>query len=310
MRPSPELMTMLEPCYRAGFWARDWRKFKLKDTEFLHKCIAAGLTTDRSDYGEFAGEESFVLGAEPGLDSKEMNLYDQVVHLGSLADIITCVVRKPEDKPWVLAPDVDLDNGIKWKSAAYLSPDGSHLRRISLVSGWGDDRHYHEARSWYSLGEACIYGLPLKQATIVIGQSKNGKRHSFLSHALRHPQNRKLRFRKRNKIDEPFKSSWIEIWREDYDDVSTSQWISSMYEDKVLGDCCFSIDVPVPEKPARQKIIDLASRRLEHLMGLKTLPEQQLGTCDWPSPCIFRGPCHSGDSPSGKSGFIPVESMT
>ena len=176
-------------------------------------------------------------GSSSGLVTDHLSVYDQVVHLATLADILATAIRKNNEVPWAVPERRELASGVSWTSEAFLSSDGTHLRRVALVSNWSDDRHYSEARSWRSLGEVCVYGLPMQQVVAVIGQSRSGKRHSWWSHGLRHPQNKVLRFRKKNEVGQGFKSSWKEVWREDYDDLTTQDWLQAMLEDEVLKDC-------------------------------------------------------------------------
>lgn len=275
----------------------------------MRRSIRAGLISTRSDFGECAGEESLALGAEPGLDSKQHNLYDQVIHLGSISDIVCHALRKTGETPWMIPDPVMLGDGPTWHSAAFLAPDGSHLRRVCLVSGWSDDRHFSEARSWFSLGEVCAYNLPMKQAVVVLGAHRDGKRHGHWSKAVLHPVNKKLRFRKRTEISSGFKDSWVPIFREDRDEILTSTWLQSMLDDGVLQDSLFTVDIPVPNKEARQRILDLTSRKLERVLKMKALPEQNLSTCDFPVPCSFRSNCHKNEEPSGRFGFVRIDQL-
>lgn len=48
------------------------------------------------------------LSAEPGLETKEYNVFDQCVHLAALSDIITAAVRKPSERPWLIPEDVTM----------------------------------------------------------------------------------------------------------------------------------------------------------------------------------------------------------
>lgn len=295
---SPRLLTSYEHCNRAGYWSRSWERAKLDETEMLQAAIRAGVTeATRTDWGEVAGEEAYALGIEPGLDTTHYDIHAEVVHIACLADIITTAIRKPLEGPWKTPEPVALENGILWNSGAYLDPSGDHLRRVVLASAWSDDRHYSQCRSWQSLGEVCVYGLPMQMAVIVLGQHRGGKRYSAWTKGLRHPINKKLRFRKKNDKSEGFKSSWLEVWREDYDDISTAAWLQGMLDDGVLQDLCFSVEIPVPEKDARERIVKMAARKLEKIQNLGTLPDPQLSTCDWPKPCNFRGPCHDGRQP-------------
>lgn len=275
----------------------------------IQRALRAGLTSSRPDYGEACGEEVMTLSAEPGLESKEHNLYDQAIHLASISDLVCQAVRVGKEQPWTLPKPIQLGNGPMWHSGAYLAPDGSHLRRICLVSGWSDDRHFSEARSWRSIGEVCAYGLPMKQVVVVLGQNRSGKRHGYWSKAVLHPVNRKVRFRKRLHAEEGFKSSWLPIFREDHDEISSQTWLESMLADGVLEDSLFIVDIEVPTSGARQAILDLASRKLERLWKIKNLPDKNLSTCDWPSPCLFRSNCHRDEQPSGRYGFVKVEEL-
>jgi hypothetical protein len=305
----PALLTAYEPCKRKGIWSRDWERSKIDLHELLLEGIKEGVTTDREDYGEAAGERIMEISARREIVSDQHDLYSQVIHHCAIADIVSCAIRKPSEPPWGVSEPVSLPNGLQWQGGDLLAPDGLKLRRVVLATNWSDDRHYSEARSWFSLGNVCAYELPMQEAVIILGTNRDGRRHGYWSKGLRHPVNKKLRFRKKNDTETGFKSSWKTIFREDYDDISTKEWLEAMYSDGVLQDICFSVEVPVPEKTTRQKIVDLAARRLDEIYRTKELPLQQLSTCDFPIPCIFRNPCHSGNSPSGKYGFVRVDQV-
>lgn len=306
MESSANILTIYERCQRAAFFAREWERIKYDEVQMLQEALRAGFTTTRPDHGQCAGERCYELGSSSGLVTDHLSVYDQVVHLATLADILATAIRKNNEVPWAVPERRELASGVSWTSEAFLSSDGTHLRRVALVSNWSDDRHYSEARSWRSLGEVCVYGLPMQQVVAVIGQSRSGKRHSWWSHGLRHPQNKVLRFRKKNEVGQGFKSSWKEVWREDYDDLTTQDWLQAMLEDEVLKDCLLRIDVPVPEKVSRQRILDLAARKLEAIQLLKKKPDQNLTTCDWPLRCKFIAPCHRNEEPSGRYGFVKI----
>ena len=307
---SPQLLSAYERCNRAGVWSRDWRKWKMFDTEMLQRSIRAGLLSDRKDFNIASGEETMTLSAEPGLETKEYGVFDQCVHLAALSDIITAAVRKPSERPWLIPEDVRLGDGPTWSSAAYLDPSGTHLRRIAIVSNWGDDRHFGECRGWFSMGEMVAYNLPMQLVVAVIGQSRSGKRHSPFTKGLLHPVNKRLRFKKKADKDTPFKASWLPVWREDHDEISTESWLQSMLTDLVLEDHLFKVDIPLPTKEAQRKIRDLAAKKLEEIETADILPDQQMSTCDHPYPCLFRNNCHSGNAPSGKYGFVRVDQVS
>jgi len=79
-----------------------------------------------------------------------------------------------------------------------------------------------------------------------------------------------------------------------------------MYKDGVLEDSCFSVTVDVPSEKARTHVLDLAARKLDKLMNLRSLPDEQLTGCSWPTKCTFISNCHNGDSPSKKYGFVKI----
>jgi len=304
---TPTVLANYERCERAGYWSQRWLRRKLDAVEMLQAAIRAGLMeAKRLDWGEVAGEECYGLGYEPGLETKHYDVHGEVVHLACIADVVTAALRKTGEAPWALPEDVVLGNGATWKSGAYLDPTGLNLRRVALVSAWNDDRHYSECRSWFSLGEVCAYGLPMQMAVVVLGQSRDGKRYGPWSKGLRHPVNRKLRFKKKHDVAEGFKSTWLSIWREDFDDISTHDWLQAMLDDGVLHDACFTVKIAVPEKAARQRILDMAMRKLERLKKMDKVPDPQLTGCDWPTPCVFRGPCHRGLEPGAKNGFVEI----
>ena len=193
------------------------------------------------------------LSAEPGLETKEYNVFDQVCAFSgalrhhhrrrqealraSLVDPGGCEARR---RPYV-------------SSASYLSPSGDYLRRIAIVSNWGDNRHFGECRGCVLMGEMVAYNLPMQLVVAVIGQSRSGKRHSPFTKGLLHPANKRLKFKKKNNPSEPFKASWTPVWREDHDEISTESWLQSMLTDCVLEDHFFKVDIPLPIKRRKGK---------------------------------------------------------
>ena len=299
---SPQSLSGFERCPRIPWWGKNWKLRKLKPVEMIEAGVRAGITEHtRSDFGELAGEEVYSLGSDPGVDSKQYDQHSEVVHLACLADAITSAIRPAAAPPWKPAPPLP-----NWSSAGFMSPDQSRLRRIVFTTSWNDDKHYSLCRSWESLGEIAHYNLPMQMAVINLGAHRDGKYHSYWAHGLRHPANKKLRFRKRSNVAEPFKGTWIEIWRENYDDISTRDWLQAMYEDSVLEDCCFNVDIPVPKPEQRQRILDLAQKKSDIIGNTKELPLQNLSTCDWPVPCFLRSPCHALEEPGPQYGFIKI----
>ena len=307
--PTDELLSQTEICERAGFWALDWKRARITFQQLLEAGVREGLLTEREDHGECAGEAVIGLAAEREILTKELNVYDLCIHNASLADILVSAIRRPQEQPWLIPEPQSLPNGIEWQGSAFLSPNGTKLRRTVLVSHWDEDRHYSFARSWETIGNIALYKLPMQLAICILGQARSGKRHGYFSRGYRHPVNRGLRFRKRTDAGTGFKSSWQQIFREDFDEIPTADWLQAMHADGVLADSAFSVNVDVPEEKTRKHILDLASRKLDKLMSLKTVPDEQFTGCSWPVRCPFISPCHKGETaPNGKYGFIQIGS--
>jgi hypothetical protein len=310
MKPTAEILTDFERCTRIPVWSRNWEKGNIKPEKILESGIRSALLDSKEpDPGVYAGECMVEISSRRTIDTDVHDVYSQAIHYAALGDVIVSAIRKPTDEAWKLPDPITLRGGQEWHSGAFLDPSETHLRRVALVSGWNNDRHYAECRSWSALGEICAYGLPMQLIVCVLGQSKNGRRHSYWSHGLTHPVNKKLRFRKKENISSGFKDTWREIWREDHDEIDTKTWLQAMLDDGVLRDVLIRVDIPCPEKLERQRVSDLASRKLERLDKIKTLPDQSLSVCDWPVPCPHRRHCHANEEPSGRYGFVPVDSL-
>lgn len=305
MHPTCELLDHFEHCHREGIYARDWRKGKLTTHQLLMEGIREGLITSRSDYGQRAGERCFEIAANPGFESKQHDLHGEAVHLCSLSDIISSAIRRKE--PWKEAPPVELGEGHIWESDCFLDPSGDSLRRVIAVSSWNDDRHFSTCRGWGTMGSMCAYGLPMKLCVVLLGQHRDGRYHSFWAKGSLHPVSKQLRFRK--KTEGKFKESWSQIWREDRDEITTSDWLNAMLGDGVLQDSLILVDVPLPDPQVQKTIRELAIRKLEEIYSSKSLPDQQLSTCFWPTRCTYISPCHKDEPPSGRFGFVRINEI-
>ncbi len=196
-----EILTAYECCDRKGFWSRDWQRRRLTPNEMLRRALTAGVTeSERSDFGEVAGETIMELGVDPGMETPSShNIYDSVVHHAALADILTQAIRRPGARPWSIPPPTTL-GGAPWASGAFVDPLGTTLRQIVLASSWSDSRHYAEVRNWRTTGEVAAYRLPMQVAVLILGQYRDGRRSGPWTKGFLHPRNRMLRFRKRARI--------------------------------------------------------------------------------------------------------------
>ena len=259
--------------------------------------------TPEMHLGELAGSAVMELAETRGLETNSSHrIYDSCVNLAALADILVTAIRKPGDEPWACPEPVQ-----NWTSSAFLSPDGNFLRRVVLVSHWSDERKISECRSWFSLGECAHYGLPMQTVVCIIGQMKDGLRRGPWTQGFLHPRNKALRFRKKSReTTEVFNDRWIKIFREDHAEISRERWLQAMLVDDVLPEVMFRVDIPLPESSQRQRVLDLARRKMDRLQSLKRTPEACLSVCDFPVPCQFRRLCHGEQErePSEKTGYI------
>lgn len=299
------LLTAYELCHRKGAYSREFEPNRLSAKEMTYRAICLALEAQEPQdgaFGEIAGSAVLQLAQDRGIESALPHIYGQVIHHAALADILVSTLRKAADPPWAVPPNVQ-----SWTPGCFLAPDGNSLRRIVLVSHWTDARHYSECRSWFSLGEVCHYKMPMQLAVLIIGQERNGKRSSPFTTGFCHPMNKQLRFRKKSKAAmEVFNDKWAKILREDHAEISRETWLAAMLQDDVLPEVAFKVDIPVPEEVQRQRIVDMAARKLEQLYAITEKPQPNLSTCDFPVPCQFRGLCHTlpEREPSEKNGFI------
>lgn len=268
----------------------------------VSEAIRTALLASGGDYGEIAGSEVMQLAADRGLDTDSHKLYPSVVHHAALSDLIVTSVRKPSDPPWLIPDPVQ-----SWTSDCFLSPDGTTLRRIVLVSNWSDSRHYGECRSWRTMGEIAHYELPMDLIVVIIGQERDGLRHGPWTQGFLHPHNRTLRFRKKSRsTSEVFNDKWDKVYREDHAEISRETWLNAMLKDDVLPEVLFRVNIPIPPRPHLLRLRQMASRKLERLYALKEKPEANLSSCEWPVKCPFIKLCHTLPEmdPAEKYGFI------
>lgn len=305
---TPDLLTAYESCDLRGYWARDWQRKRLDATDMLRRAITAGVTeSEREDFGQLAGETMMELAEDPGMETpSSRSIYESVVHHAALADMLTGALRKPDTKPWAIPPPTTL-GGAPWASRAFLDPSGDKLRAVVLASSWGTDRHYREVQSWYALGEAAAYSLPIQLVVLRLGEQRDGRRTGTWTQGFLHPRNHKLRFRKKSRSTfESFNDRWEKVWREDRGEITNRQWMQAMLDDDILRDACFTVDIPQPSKSLLGRIQDIAARKLDTLYSLGSKPEPSLSLCQ---RCQFRGCCWSEEPypPSEKAGFVRIK---
>jgi hypothetical protein len=287
---SADILTGFESCNRRGVWSRSWEKRKLQASELVRRgVVAALLETEREDYGELAGETVIELAAHRGLDAEAINVHRSAMNHAAIADIVATAIRKPGTVNCQIPPNISP----YWNSSALMDPHGRYLRRFLPVGSWNKERAEHEIRSWYAIGEVAMLKMPMQMIVAQLGVMNGGRRHGYWSKALLHPQRSSIRFRKRSRgtID-GFKETWIPMWREDHDEIDRQIWLAAMFEDDVLQESLFVVDIPYPEEGEAQRIRDIALRKLDAIARIRELPDKQLSTCHGPlAPCPYRQAC-------------------
>lgn len=299
------LLKSFELCRLAGFWDRDWERGGITLDNLLGEGIKAGVTSDRKRFNEVAGETVMDIASQRDILADTNDVYGTSLHTACMADVISMALRRPSEAPWRVPESLAIGSHT-WTPGCFLNESETVLRRFVTVTAWSDARHYEEARSWASIGPVALYNLPIKIGVIVLGQMRNGKRSGYWSRGYLHPKNRKLRLKRKNFIGKGFSETWIEIFREDRDNISSEEWLAQMAEDEVLRDCAFSVTVDPLSSPERTRILDLAKRLLDEIYSLTEQPIPQLTGCFWPIPCSHASHCHKNILPSEKSGFVRI----
>lgn len=267
--------------------------------QLLYRGVEYGLETPSDDPSQAAGDEVMRLAVSRPIDTPQTDLLGLADHTAALADMIVWILRPGE--AWERMTSCVV-GGEQWSASAYVHSSG--LRRIVLCDRWDEERLIQEAHDWRTL-EGTIYGLPMTLYIIVLGASRNGRRHGPLSKGWLHPVNQTLRFNKRDDTD--FSDSWVSTFRENY--LGTQEeWLESMIEDGVLTDCVRTHELAVPDEAYREDIRKLAARKLARIRTQAEIPDPQLSQCDGPiSPCQFSSCCPYSRMPSERNGFILLE---
>lgn len=305
------LLTAIEACPRRALWMRSWESQAIEPIEILRRGVAEGLTTEREDAGEAAGELVMELCGDRGLAldrSVHQSMYDIGIHHASIADLVASHLRT--EGRWE-RPEPFQGENLVWESNCFLGPTGT-LRRVVLVTRWDDERLNAELHSWNTLGEMAVYDLPMMLEIVILGQFRTGRRHSAWTKGYLHPKNHKLRFARNGHYgqrDKPFGETWETVWREHRDEISRETWLEAMSEDGMIEELHLTIPVEAPDKNQRARLLNLIRRKSDSCKTLaKPLPNYS--ACDnLLHPCQFRECCWPDDSePTLQGGFVRLQS--
>lgn len=294
MLSTPQLLNDADFCARLPILGQKWEKESLTPMQLLARGIDHGLNCESDDPGQSSGDRVMTLAVSRPIDTPQSDLLGLAEHTAALADMITWLLRTGPSwqRPAALKVGTHL-----WQPDSFLGPHG--LRRVVLVDRWSDERAEAERFDWRSL-EGVIYAMPMTLVVVVLGASRDGRRHGPLSKGWIHPQAGDLRFRKRN--GSGFGENWKPVFRESFGG-DREEWLEALSEDRVLEESLILHEVAFPEHS--DKILALANSRLKGLADSEELPEPQLSRCHDPiRKCPFVSCCPHFRMPSGKSGFI------
>jgi len=284
-------------CRRLVHLEASWERESLSPMQLLSRGIEAGLTSESDDPGQDAGDRVMSLAVSRPIETAQSDLLGLAEHTAALADMIVWLLRT--GSPWQRPAPVRLGNHL-WEPDSFLGPDET-LRRVVLCDRWSEERAIAECFDWRTL-EAAIYDMPMTLVVVVLGASRDGRRHGPLSKGYLHPVAQDLRFRKRDGGD--FCSTWNTIFREDFRG-EREEWLQAMTADGVLED--HVILHPTDPSANQHAIRELAERKLARLSDTVALPEPQLQQCFDPiRQCPFRSCCPYFRMPSETNGFLRV----
>lgn len=300
---SAEVLLNHDRCPRLAHWGMRWQAANIDASEALALAVEAGVMSEEKDPGQCAGDTIMTIASERRLNVPGSQ-YDCALHLASLADIITTVLRTgtpawahPTSRAW---------QTLVWESSAFIEA-GIRLRRIALVDRWSDERKLHELHSWKTLGEQAIYELPMTITVVVIGHRRIGRYHSQWSKGWLHPRSKTLRIQKRS--GESFKGGWVECWREQHDGISRDYWLDMMHKDHVMPEVLFPVTVDLPRDNLLVPIRALAEHKMQEIVAAPKTPPPTISACDWPRRCKFHDCCWHLKEPTAHSGFVQLPQL-
>ena len=274
-------------------WAyeREWELNRLSPLAMLHSALDLAVTAHTFEPSE-ANAHVMRLAGERGVWSLVKNPYEMVRQYAHLAEVLARVLRQPTATPLQVHPAVTV-GAHQWQPKSYLADGGLRLMRVVVADRWDDDRQLAELHSWRTVGDVSSTGLPMTLRVLVIGQSRDGKRHSHWTKAQRHPVNKQLRFARKHGKADGFAASWDTIWREQAG-ISAQVWLEQMARDGVLRELAFDRKVAPADKLQRERVLDDIKRISDELRAQPnhTYPMTR-SACDDPirGACPFQSCC-------------------
>jgi hypothetical protein len=296
---SPELVESFERCRRQWAFQNEFELIRTTPMGALYHALDYALTMQSgpespSDYAKLKVMNE---AGERGVWTQAANPYQQIKNYAAMAELLARVLRQPSAEPLKRHPIVNVGDH-KWQPQSYLTDNGLRIMRIVLCDHWDDDRQLAELHSWRTVGDVSTTGLPMTLRVLVIGQSREGRRHSFWTKGQRHPVNKQLRFARKHGKADGLSASWETVWREEAG-ISAQAWLEQMARDGVLKELAFDRQVKVPSKDQRDRVLGDICRIADEMITARsnqiTLPMTR-SACDDPirGSCAFSCVCYSG----------------
>lgn len=283
---TPEALDTYDKCERRYAFSRRYDPLTITPLGLLYAALEWALIS--GDPEQAAKDECLRIAREKEIQSEHLNGFAVVRHVGLLAGIIALALHKKFGRMRRLDPVPFGEN--QWQSNLFAVRARTY--RFVLTSHWDDDTLRAYAHSWGTVGELAALEAPLNLVAIVIGASRNGRRHSAWTKGLLHPVNGSLRFRKRQKGD--FSDGWQEVWRENRMDIPTEKWLAQMEADGVMESLIVSREIAYRAEDARMQS---ARREMFQIIGqmgeAREDAPMRRSACDLWGGCPFQPCCFS-----------------
>lgn len=290
MSLSAEMLDSYDRCERRFAFSREWESKSISPLSLLYRALESAIQAE--DPEQVAKDITLEVAQKSELQTGNENAFMIIRHCGFLAGIIATALREKFGLMTRLPPKHTTN--FEWESNLFQDHNGRN-HRIVLVSHLDDDRIRAEAHGWATIGELAALESPLILTSIIIGASRKGRKHSAWTKGYLHPQNRSLRFAKRERGN-GFTSSWEECWREHKGEISTERWLGVMKEDGVLDELILSREIAYRAEDHR---MIAARREMVEIMGRMDSASEsspmRRHSCDVTGrgSCEFQSVCYS-----------------
>jgi hypothetical protein len=308
-------LTSLQSCPRKFLLEADLSPIRIRPKALFDKTLRAALVvlshgTLAKDCAADARATFLEACANPGMDlPRGSDSYRIALDYCAMLDTILRSAAKWKLPPLAPSPPVRLSGAADWQPEAFLSPDGT-LHRFITVDGWSDADLSRELHGWGVVGDLCILNLPLTIHVVDIGRMRNGRRASPWARAWRHPTMPNLRMRFAKKDGGDFKG-WTAYYLADHRDESPEDWVAQMEKEGAAQGAVRALRV---EQPDAATLADtLGQLRVEAARASVLLSERastpwaalpmSRSSCDLPFPCIWQHACYQPATPPQNTGL-------